>query len=309
MKKIKVSILALSVLVGGAVFASAASSSTILSTSDVFLTNTPTPIVWSAVYDIPTSALLNPDKGVSFQAGVVDTDNGGKISGAGNIIKKYYGNTADTNAVTAISSWYTTVKGNITASTMGTPTVKMTLKGQGYLAPGTNTTVIKPAQSSDGFPGQFNLNFKADKTKAVPVSTNAQNEVTWAVIGKLTGTITPATKGAKQTKVDETATVVVDRTAMDTVGLRVIAYGKKFGAILLNTDATGMGSIDSNKGTYKVTLKPVSGGSSSLQLNGQILAVTQTPYTNVTTINTADIKGKIQGQAVQSKGFKFAGMN
>lgn len=296
----KVSILALSVLVGGAVFASAADSVIIGSTSDVYLTNTPAPLIWSEVYRLPTSALLNPERGISFEAAVVDTDDGGKISGAGNIIKRYYGNATDTNAVTAISSWYTTVKGSIKASKMATPSVDMTIKGEGYLAPGTNTTIILNGQNADAFPGKFNLKFTAKNTPAI------SNNFAYHILGNLKGTITPAVKGAKQQKVDEVADLVVSRNAMDTLDMRVIVSGKKFAAILWDTDATGTGSIDKNN-KYSVTLKPVSGGSSSLKLKGELVAVTSSPYTNITTINTADITGKIQGQAVESKGYKFGG--
>jgi hypothetical protein len=301
MKKIKVSILALSVLVGGAVFASAANTAILGSTSDVFLTNAPAPLIWSGVYDLPTSALLNPDKGLSFQAGIVDTDDGGKISGVGNIIKKYYSST-DTNAVTAISSWYTTVKGTIKASKMGTPTVNMTLKGEGYLAPGTNTTVIVPGKSVDAFPGKFNLTFSAKNTPAI------SNNFAYHILGNLKGTITPATQGAKSEKIDQAADLVVDLNKMETIAMRVIVSGTKFAAIMWDTDATGKGSI-AKDGKYSLTLKPVSGGSSSLKLKGTVVAVTQSPFTNITTINTADITGKIQGQAVNSTGFKFSSLN
>lgn len=304
MKQIKVSILALSVLVGGAVFASAASIAILGSTTEVVLTNAPAPLIWYSVEDeLPTSALLNPERGVRFEATVVDTDDGGKVSGAGNIIKRYYGNTADTNAVTAISSWYTTVKGSIKASQMGVATIQMTLKGEGYLAPGTNTTVVVPGDNVDAFPGKFNLNFKADKKVALPISTNESGRVTYAVVGNLKGTITPAVKGAKQEKIDQTATLVVDRTAMATISMRVIVSGSKFAAIATNEEiegGTGTAKIDKN-GKYTLNLKPVSGGSSKLTLKGQIAAVTQPPFTNITTISTADVTGKLQGQAVTGK--------
>lgn len=296
MKKIKVSILALSVLVGGAVFASAASSALLGSTSDVSLTNA-VPLIWSDVFTLPTSVLLNPNQGVSFEAMTVATDEGGKIAGAGNIIKRYYD--ANTNVV-AISSWYTTVKGNINASQMGVPTVKLTIKGQGYLAPGTNTTIIVPGQNSDAFPGKFNLNFTANKTAAI------SNNFAYHILGNLKGSITPATKGAKSEKVDQAADLVVDRNAMDTLDMRVIVSGNKFAAILLNTDATGQASVKNGK--YTLNLKPISGGSSKLQLKGDLVAVTSSPFTNITTISTADVTGKIQGQAVKSTGFKFSNL-
>jgi len=293
--------LALSVLVGGAVFASAASSAILGATTDVVLTNAPAPLIWSQVFNhIPTSALLNPDNGLSLQASYITTDNAGKIWGVGNIIKSYYDST-DTNKVVAISSWYMTVKGNITASTMASPTVKMTLTGQGYIAPGTNTTIVVPGNNVDAFPGKFNLTFNAKNTPAV------SNNFAYHILGKLTGTITPATKGAKQQKIDQAADLVVSRTAMDTLDMRVIMSDKKFYAILWDTDATGSGTL--KNGTYSLTLKPVSGGSSSLKLTGQSGLVTQSPFTNITTITTADITGKIQGQAVKSTGFKYSGLS
>ncbi len=311
MKKIKVSILALSVLVGGAVFASAASSATILSTTDVILTNAPAPLIWSSVINtLPTGILFT---NVDFAPAIVTTDAGGKISGVANIMKSYY-DASGTN-VTAKSSWYTTVKGSIKATTMAKPSVQMTLKGEGYIAPGdgTNTIVIKPGQSSSGFPGKFNLNFNVKDTAAVPVVVTNGSVVStnWTIIGgsgSLKGTITPPTKGAKSEKVDQAAALVVDRNAEDTIGMRVIAYGTKFAAILLGFDVPATGTATVKNGAYTLNLKPVAGGSSSLQLKGQFVAVTQSPYTNITTINTADIKGKIQGQAVQATGYKFAGM-
>jgi hypothetical protein len=207
--------------------------------------------------------------------------------------------------VTAISSWYTTVKGSIKASEMGVATIQMTLKGEGYLAPGTNTTIVVPGNNVDAFPGKFNLNFKADKKVAVPISTNEWSGVTYAIVGNLKGTITPAVKGAKQEKIDQTATLVVERNAQDTIWMRVIVSGSKFAAIMWNTDATGTAKIDKS-GKYTLNLKPVSGGSSKLTLKGTVAAVTQPPFTNITTVNTADVTGKIQGQTVKSTGYKFS---
>jgi hypothetical protein len=299
MKKIKVSILALSVLVGGAVFASAASSVLLGATSDIALTNA-VPLIWSSVNTLPTSPFL-VSSNVSFEAMFVDTDNGGKIAGVGNVIKRYY----DGSNVVAISSWYTTVKGTIKASQMATPSVNMTLKGEGYSAPGTNTTIILNGQSSDAFPGKFSLTFSAKNTAAI------SNNFAYHILGNLKGTLTPAVKGAKQEKVDQAADLIVNRSAVNELDMRVIVSGTKVAAISYGSPdgdiggATGTATI--KNGAYTLNLKPVMGGSSSLQLKGQIAAVTSAPFTNISTINTADVKGKIQGQAVQGTAFRFGG--
>jgi hypothetical protein len=291
MKKIKVSILALSVLVGGAVFASAASSALVGSTSDVTFTNVP-PLVWSDVFDLPTSKLLSSTNGLDDTASTVYTDASGKIWGVGNILKKYYDATGSN--VIAISSWYMTVKGNITASTMDTPTVNMTLAGQGYIAPGTNAVIVIPGNSVDTFPGKFNLTFSAKNT----------TPVLGVIKGTLKGTITPATKNGKQTQINEDAFLAVDRISESTLTMRIIASGTKFNAIsfIQGTPTTGTSTINKNTGKYNLTLKPLAGGSSSLKLAGQASLLISS--TNYITLNTADVTGKIQGQAVKSSAVK-----
>jgi hypothetical protein len=297
MKKIKVSILALSVLVGGAVLASAAKDSNIIgATSDVALTNA-VPLVWYDVYQLPTSPLLG-DTNSSFQAGFIDTDSGGKIAGVGNVVKYYYG---ASNNVVAIGSWYTTVKGKISASKMAIASVSMSIKGDGYSAPNTNPVIIFPAQKGDAFPGKLSVNFTAKNVAAV------SNNFAYHIIGNLKGSVTPAVKGAKSEKVDTAADLVVGRNVEDELDMRVIVSGNKLAAILYGTDATGTANIGKG-GTYTLNLKPVGGGSSSLQLKGSTALIVQPGNTNnsITTITTADVKGKIQGQAVESTGFKFA---
>ena len=82
MKKIKVSILALSVLVGGAVFASAANKAIIVGTSNVEVTNV-APIVFSTVSELPASPFVNKTNLNSSSIVIVSTDEKGKISGRG----------------------------------------------------------------------------------------------------------------------------------------------------------------------------------------------------------------------------------
>jgi hypothetical protein len=301
MKKMKVSILALSVLVGGAVLASAANKAlTIASTEDISLTNA-IPLVWSDVYDVPTSVFLVQSNATFY--GVVNTDPNGKISGVGNLIKSYYDGSGN---LIGSSSFYTTVKGKISASQMGVPSVQMSLKGEGYTAPGvSNSIAIIDKQTANAFPGKLNLNFTAKNTAAI------SNNFSWHILGNLKGTVQPglAAVNSKTIKIDEPGDLVVDLNTLQTLDMRVLVYGTKFAAILWNTDASGQGNISKNNGTYTLNLKSAAGGGSSIQAKGQIVAVATPGDTNstISTINTADIKGKIEGQAVQSTGYRFSG--
>jgi len=299
MKKVKVSILALSVLVGGAVLASASSKSlTIANTTDISLTNA-VPLAWSDVFDVPTSLFL-VQSNASFN-GVVNTDSSGKITGVGNLIKTYWNG----SSLIGGSSFYTTVKGKISASTMAKPSVQMTLSGQGYTAPAvSNALVIIDQQTASSFPGKLSLNFTAKNTPAV------SNNFQFHILGNLKGTVQPglAAVNSKTIQVNEPGDLVVDFITMPTLDLRVVVFGTKFAAMLWNTDASGQGNISKN-GSYTLNLKSASGGNSSLQAKGQIVAVAVPGNTNntISTINTADIKGKIEGQAVQTTGYRFAG--
>jgi hypothetical protein len=302
MKKIKVSILALSVLVGGAVLASAAKDSNIIgATSDVYLTNA-VPLVWYDVNTAPTSGLLT-----NLSAGpgsVIDTDSSGKISGVANIIKSYTGTTGtNTNStVIAISSWYTTIKGKISASKMAQANVSMSIKGDGYAAPDTNLVLVIPSQKIDAFPGKLSVNFSAKNVTAV------SNNAAYHILGNLKGSVTPAVKGAKTEKIDQVADLVVNRRAMDEIDMRVVVSGSKLAAIAFNGEiygATGTANIGKG-GTYTLNLKDPAGGASSLQLKGTTAVLVQPGNTNntVTTVSTADVKGKLQGQAVEGTAFK-----
>lgn len=284
--------------------ASAAKDSSIIgATSDVALTNV-VPLVWYGVYDAPTSGLLT---NLSVGNGAfIDTDSKGKISGVANIVKSYTGTTGtNTNStVIAISSWYTTIKGKISASKMAQANVSMSIKGDGYAAPDTNLFLLLPSQKADAFPGKLSVNFTAKNATAI------SNNFAYHILGNLKGSVTPAVKGAKAEKIDQVADLVVNREAMDEIDLRVVVSGSKFAAIAFNNEiygATGTGKIGKG-GTYTLNLKDPSGGGSSLQLKGTTAAIVEPGNTNntVTTVNTADVKGKIQGQAVEGTAFKFS---
>ena len=90
MKKIKVSILALSVLVGGAVFASAAEKLIVASTSDITVTNV-APLLWIDLTGdaIPQSPFINTTNVSPASIILVDNDSKGKIFGVVNIIQDF----------------------------------------------------------------------------------------------------------------------------------------------------------------------------------------------------------------------------
>lgn len=280
--------------------ASAANKSlTIASTEDISLTNA-VPLLWSDVSDIPSSVFL-ANTNSSFY-GVVNTDSSGKITGVGNQIKSYYD--ASGNLIGS-SSFYTTVKGKISASKMGQPTVQMTLNGQGYTAPAvSNALVIIDQQTASAFPGKLNLTFNAKNTVAV------SNNFAWHILGNWKGSVQPglAAVSSKTIQVNEAADLIVNLNMLSTLDMRVLVYGTKFAALLWNTDASGQGNI-SKSGAYTLNLKSASGGGNSIKAKGQIVAVATPGSTNntIATINTADITGKIEGQAVQSTGYRFSG--
>jgi hypothetical protein len=276
----------MSVLVGGAVLASAATATLIGVTTDVTLANAAAPLVWSDVYQLPTGSPLLTN-GWDLTSSSIYTDNSGKIWGVGNILKTYYDATG-TNPI-AVSSWYMTVKGTITASTMDVPTVKMTITGSGYIAPGTNAVLVVPGSSASTFPGKLSLTFSSN-TKPVD----------GIITGTLKGSITPASKNAKTTQVNETAYLTVDHISISSVAERIIASGNQFNAISFfgGTATTGTGTVNPNTGAYKLTLAPLAGGGSSITATGKVGALISAG--GIVTVNTADITGKIEGQAVKS---------
>ncbi len=300
MKKIKVSILALSVLVGGAVFASAAEKLFVASTADVLITNV-APIVWSTPYGIPSSPFLNSPTNLNPDSFVmVDTDTKGKIFGVVSLIKDW--KSSGTNpTVTAQSSWIGTVSGSVKASKMGQPTVQMTIKANGYSSPSTNTLIINKESNLAG-EASLNINFKSTSA-AVRLNTNEVNSpFTAQVVGTSKINFKPGiTLIQSQKTITETATVPVWLNSERELPMRVVSYGSKFGAIM--GDMYGTASVNSKK-QFTLNLKDGTGGS-SLQLKGQIAAaaiINPGSTNNIVTITTVTEKGKVEGQAVEGSG-------
>jgi hypothetical protein len=303
MKKIKVSILALSVLVGGAVFASAADKTITASTSDVVITNV-APLLWVDIFDsLPSSPFTSNNVDQANSIVFVNTDMSGKIDGVVNLIKNW--TTGGTNPTfIAQSSMFGSVKGSVKASKMAQPTTQMTIKANGYTAPTTNLLLINNQQVNAGM-STLNVNFSS-KNPALPVNTNNPNFAAILGTSKIQfksgiAAVNPSTKSFS-----ETAVLYVYQNIVRQLDCRAVVYGNKLGVIEWGTtDAWGEGSINS-KGAFNVTLKGGGGGSSSLQLKGQVAAlsyITEGATNQITTISTVTEKGKIQGQAVEGQGY------
>jgi hypothetical protein len=296
MKKIKVSILALSVLVGGAVFASAAEKAIVVSTANIVVTNI-APLVWVDVNDFPTSVFLNTTNLNEDSVGWVDTDSKGKIYGVFNLIKDWTKVEGSNTVLYAQSSWIGTASGSVKASKMGQPTIQMTMKANGYTSPTTNTLIINK-QNSSGGNASMNVNFKST---SAPVAVNT-NDNTWKVVGTSKINFKPGITLVQTSKtITEAADLKVRKYSEKELPMRIVSYGTKFGVLM--QDLFGTGSANS-KGGFSVNLKEGSGGS-TLNLKGQLAAATiiNSSGTNqVITFSQVDEKGKIQGQAVEGKG-------
>jgi hypothetical protein len=299
MKKMKVSILALSVLVGGAVFASAADKPIVAGTANVAVTNV-APLLWvETMGQIPHSPFVNTTNLNPQSIVIVDTDGSGKISGLVNLIKDWKQDNG-TNPATflAQSSWIGTVKGSVKASKMGQPTVQMTIQANGYTSPTTNLLLVNNQRAQAGN-SSLNINFKST-TAAVPINTNNLNLCRVAGSSKIQ--FKPGVTVIQSSKsLTETATLDVYQNIEKELDMRVVSYGSKFGIIF--QDLFGTGSSNS-KGAFNVNLKGGSGGS-NLQLKGQLAAIAYISggATNIiTTISTVEEKGKVQGQTVNGQG-------
>jgi hypothetical protein len=313
MKKIKVSILALSVLVGGAVLASAAKSSvTVGATSLVEITNA-TPLVYLSVGTLPTGGIFDKTN-TQFVAAAVDTDGSGKISGVANLQNFTFAS----NSPSAIATFYVTAKGKVSASKMGQASIQISLKGSlGYSASDTNLTTVRSRNNSVANGGTLNLQFKTAKPAVlVAVSTN-EGFVTYAALGTLSGTIKYASKSIGTTTLKNVpASVIVGVEKITGYDMQVVSFGKKFAAIVANTlmdysvfsntggidGATGTGNVNNNN-QFNLTLKSPAGGNSSLKWKGSValkdLNIGGTNTVPSETIGAANITGKIAGQAVE----------
>jgi len=310
MKKIKVIVVALAVLAGGAVLASAKSSSTIIAnTASPIITNV-APLIWIDVRELPTSLFLNDTNLNSDSFSIVNTDNKGKITGVFNAIKDWEQGT--NNAIFAQSSWFGTVKGTVKASKMGQPTVQMNISANGYSSPTTNLFILNTQNSSAGN-ASLKVNFKSTSA-AVRTETNSVSSPFDAkVVGTSKINFKPGITAIQSQKtLTETADLNVRLYIEKTVDTRIVSYGTKSGVVVGvgNQTLAGTGSANKNN-QFNVNLKDVNQSGSTLSLKGTLagaVIISGGATNNIITLSTAAEKGKFQGQAVEGNGV-FSGFN
>jgi len=308
MKKLKISLLTMAVVAGGAIGASAATAKTTegdtFTVDLVFPSNAPLSFV--SVSDIPQGAkaltISNVEANVS-----VNTDGSGKIEGAG-FLRISYGIpsiSVDTNttppttnisfALTAFSDYIVDVSGKISTKN-NNPNIQESIKGKGYSTTGSNISIINAQAASSSFSVSFTGNSA--------VSSNG------TTAGNLKGSINPgkvtAINGGKTIKVDETAILNVDNIQITDLPVTVVAFGGKFDAVAFaGGDGAFRGSGSSSNGKFNSNFKGVGNArGSSFKITGATapVAIITDVTNNVTFVSQGELKGKILGQTVDVKG-------
>jgi hypothetical protein len=321
-----VDLLALAVVAGGTIGASAASTTE----GDVFRADlrmpSNAPLSFIEVYGVPQGAAALTISNANFQ-GIVDTDGSGKIEGAGfeRITYGVFAVVIDTNTVpptantvlipTAHSDYNVSVSGRISTKN-NLPSVQESLKGAGYssartntILDGTNGTIVISKSPTSGS-SSFNVNYTGNN--ALVVFSNSPSDLTFHLFGHYKGTIRPGIKAIKNgdtIQVNEEADLRVNREVITDLDFQVVKLGNRFWANGLNppvNEFNGSGSISSN-GKVTANFKGFGSSSgSSLKLTGQqadLTVIIIGVSTNaVSFIGSADISGKISGQTVSAKG-------
>lgn len=305
MKLNKLSAIAVAVLAGGTISASAAAKTQQGSSYELEIdfSNSPPSIV--SVSDIPQgTTVFNTTNDFSFADRVVDTDGSGKIDGAA-YVRLGIG-TTDTNNVSTVSAFTDVigdVSGKVSSSGKGL-TITERYKGTGYSAAAGSNGVSFPNISAIAGAASVQINFKS--TAAPVQDTNSEQ---FFVTGTLTGSLKPGStsiNGGKSQKINETATLRVNNNTLSEIFLEVVQLGDKFQGLLFAGESgvlSGSGSV-SGGNKIKATLKGHgSSRGASVQLSGSAAALSVTGDTNgansvVTFANPVTLKGKAQGQTI-----------
>jgi hypothetical protein len=294
MKKLKISLLALSVLAGGSLVASAAAP--IVGndyTFDAIFTN-PTP---TSIFSVDGTPIPDPSSTVTVEEigpGGVNTDGAGKIDGATTLRIGFLN--ASSNLV-AVADMVTTVSGSIV--TKGTtPTATINLKGNGS------------SVDSTGVVGTCNMSLKFVGSPTNLTATGFDLPIK----GTFSGTVKTglaSINGGKPLKVDTTTTGSASGSGnpVELFG-RVIQNNTKL--YIVANDLDGTGSVNTKKQTYTSNLKGFgSSKGSSVTLSGNTTVKTNVWFQfgtnppvsiNVGVPATANAKGKAQGQSVNATG-------
>jgi hypothetical protein len=282
MKKTKLSLLALSVSVGGMLAASAETTTYNAYSLSASYTNVEAKI-WSVGGgpENPSDAIYPQ---LEYRGGSVDTDSSGKISGVGRWRVIY-------SATGPISStFYGTVSGKL-AGKIGSPaTVTMTIKGDGYTVYGTGLST--PFKGSLKFQGQVG---------ASPANINVQR-----MVGTLSGNFSGSTPiDPKSFKFPPNRVAYVPDSDFGYAGISANVLQSSKGKMeFFGTSIDGNGSIK-EKTTYKATLKGIGSNKGvSVSLSGIVGLRTATVGSNTVPFlapATAQISNgsKWNGQAIQ----------
>jgi hypothetical protein len=303
MKKVKVSLLALSLLAGGSLAASAAAAAPgtgsdyrVIINWSSNATTTAAPIFF--ITDAPVTgtngtfiAQVLPSRSSVFN------DGSGKVDGAA-VYRVTLGSSGTNGASTAAADMVCTVTGNITLKN-SVPTVTLNIKGNGA------------SIDSAGTIGNANMSLKFVGSGSS--STNAGDVFT----GTFSGTVNTGIKGSKPFKVDQTTAgtapafadpVIFDGAVVQSPNSKLFTMASIGDA----TQVTGSGSENVKKQSYTVNTKGFGfSKGANLNLSGATAVVTnlwiildQTNLTQATIVipGKADAKGKIAGQAVKATG-------
>jgi len=312
MKKIKVSLLALAVVAGGAIGASAASTSEGVTFQAAIRFASNAPLSFISVSDVALGAVSLAISNANF-AGVVDTDASGKIEGSGftRLLFAPYIIVINTNApastnrlASGVGDYNTTVTGKVSTKN-NLPNVQETVKGTGYSSSPTNAVLVTGNDGTYVFfrnvnssSSSFNVNFTGN---AAVISSNA------TLVGNYKGTIKPGKtiNNGKTIQVNEGALLDVDPNNLTQIDLQIVKFGNKFWANVLDANINGSGNIS---GSGKATANFKGFGreaGDSFKLTGQqgnVIIIVVGATNTVAFLNTVDLSGKLNGQTVSATG-------
>jgi len=289
MKNVKVSLLVLSVLAGGAMAASAAAEIPIAFGLDMRFTNGTA--VWSISGGPVTtsSTITGTTPEISVDASV-STDESGKIMGGGLLFARFASNGVPSAALQV------SVSGNI-SSKSGTPTVTLMLKGKGFASDGTNATEAQVSLKFVGTPGPD------------PFNTNSTR-----IVGTLTGKITGTSPFLPAKSVAISAAAVIESSRSNTPDISGLAAETSKKIVWFGFDFDSSGAVTGSKtklakaatagAAYKIA------GRGDFQAKGLSFTVTGslgtvsnffgfgTNAVSIVAPTDATLKGKSKGQSV-----------
>lgn len=235
MNKIKVSLMAVSVVVLGTLAASAATTTYRAYNLNLNWNNNLSAKIWSV-----NGGPENPTDAVyphfDYRGGSVDTDSSGKISGVGRWRVTYSASS------TPYTTFYGTISGKLAGKVGSAATVTMTIKADGYTVDGIGFST--PFKGSFKFTGRAGVN---------PGNVNEQ-----VMVGTITGSFSGSTPtGTKSFKLPSGRVAYISDSGFGYAGFSSdVLQSSKGHMQFLSTGMQGNGSIK-NDTTYKASVKGV----------------------------------------------------